>query len=62
MHTKVELERMQPMELVALAQQVNAQITEDIPILIYNILDAEAVIESQSADNSTAKPKRGNAK
>lgn len=47
MHTKSELESMDPMELVELCKKIGAQVTEDIPSLIYNIIDRESELESQ---------------
>lgn len=47
MHTKSELESMDPMDLVELCKKLGAQVTEDIPSLIYNIIDRESELESQ---------------
>lgn len=38
---------MDPMELVELCKKIGAQVTEDIPSLIYNIIDRESELESQ---------------
>ena len=58
MHTKSELESMSPMELVELGASVGAQITEDIPALIYNIIDRESELEAEKAPQPE-KRKRG---
>ena len=58
MHTKSELESMSPMELVELGAGIGVQITEDIPALIYNIIDRESELEAEKAPQPE-KRKRG---
>ena len=52
MHTKSELEKMPLEQLTALAQSVNAEHSNDITTLIYNIIDAEAMAGSSQRANS----------
>ena len=52
MHTKSELEKMSLEQLTALAQSVNAEHSNDITTLIYNIIDAEAMAGSSQRANS----------
>ena len=52
MHTKSELEKMSLEQLTALAQSVNAEHSNDITTLIYNIIDAEAMEGSSQRANS----------
>ena len=61
MHTKSELEKMSLEELSALAQSVNAEPANDPTILIYNIIDAEAMAGSNRQNSTNAKPKRSSA-
>lgn len=49
---------MSPMELVELGASIGAQITEDIPALIYNIIDRESVLEAEKQPQPE-KRKRG---
>ena len=49
---------MNPMELVELGASIGAQITEDIPALIYNIIDRESVLEAEKQPQPE-KRKRG---
>ena len=58
MHTKSELEKMSLEELSALAQSVNAELSDNATTLIYNIIDAEAVAGSNQQTNASTKTKR----
>ncbi|MGN0233391.1 MAG: transcription termination factor Rho [Bacteroidaceae bacterium] len=55
MHTKSELEKMSLEKLTALAQEVNAEPSNDITTLIYNIIDAEAMAGSNLQAGAKAK-------
>jgi len=59
MHKKDELEKLSLDELSAIAASIGATTSTDKTILIYNIIDRESEVSSQSA---TEKPKRSRAK
>lgn len=46
-HTMSELEALSLDELKAMAKEINAEISENVTNLIYNILDAEAILKSK---------------
>ncbi|MCR4920395.1 MAG: transcription termination factor Rho [Bacteroidaceae bacterium] len=59
MHLKSELEAMSMEELNALAKQLNAAKTDNKEILIYNIIDAEALQNASDEPQKPAPKKRG---
>ena len=60
MHTKSELESMTPEQLVELGLSIGAQMSNDKMSLIYNIIDKEATLPSDTP--ASEKPKRGRPK
>ena len=59
MHTKSELERMTPEQLVELGMSIGAQMSNDKMSLIYNIIDKESTMPATAQPE---KPKRGRPK
>ena len=60
MHTKTQLESMTMDQLLTLAQKTGAEKSNDKTTLIYNIIDAESILEeTKVADSEPAPKKRG---
>ena len=59
MHYQSDLEAMSLDELKAMAKEFKAEITDDKTQLIYNIIDAESLLSSQTVSETKKPAKRG---